>query len=226
LKIDGKPVFVIYRPFKVEQLDQMLDYWRECAYRIGLHGLYFMTMKQYNNPSLLNCLKSFDGVIRFQPFDAMSRFINADSGIGIKRKLKRRLPTKVRYRINKSLDGFRYHYKRRFSKPQIWDYDDIWQQIINDQPNPVENEIDNYSGIFVDWDNTPRYGRRSKVFHGASPGRFSYWLSKLDMQIREGGGNPMVFLNAWNEWAEGTYLEPDERYGFEYLEAIMKITSK
>jgi hypothetical protein len=59
------------------------------------------------------------------------------------------------------------------------------------------------------------------LFQGASPERFAYWFKKL-VQITATRPAPeqFIFLNAWNEWAEGTYLEPDTRHGYKYLEAV------
>ena len=100
----------------------------------------------------------------------------------------------------------------------IWDYDSIWTQILK-----VEQDygITTFPGAFVDWDNTPRYGRRARLFKGASPERFRYWFEQL---VKVTASRPakerIIFLNAWNEWAEGTYLEPDELYGMQHLEIV------
>ena len=57
------------------------------------------------------------------------------------------------------------------------------------------------------------------IMQGASPEKFRKYFSRLFMKALE-IGSPMIVINAWNEWAEGAYLEPDEKYGFSYLEAI------
>ena len=73
----------------------------------------------------------------------------------------------------------------------------------------------------MDWDNTPRYVKRARIFKGASPERFAYWFRRL-VEVTATRPDPerLIFMNAWNEWAEGTYLEPDERHGLKYLEAV------
>ena len=76
----------------------------------------------------------------------------------------------------------------------------------------------------MDWDNTARYKKRATLFKGASPERFGYWMSKLiEKANRKPENERLIFLNAWNEWAEGAYLEPDERYGYAYLEQIANL---
>ena len=72
------------------------------------------------------------------------------------------------------------------------------------------------------WDNTARLGLRSTVFAGSSPELFGYWAEAMarDTRARRRGDEQLLFVNAWNEWAEGAYLEPDARTGTQYLEAL------
>jgi hypothetical protein len=80
-----------------------------------------------------------------------------------------------------------------------------------------------YRTAMVGWDNTPRLGQRATIFHGASPGAYAEWLRELVIAARLGHPeHRLVFVNAWNEWAEGAHLEPDERFGTSYLEATQR----
>ena len=74
------------------------------------------------------------------------------------------------------------------------------------------------------WDNEARKQGDGMVFHGGSPKTFENWLSKLTAFARAKPyhGEPFVFINAWNEWAEGSYLEPDCHYGYAYLNAVTR----
>jgi hypothetical protein len=76
--------------------------------------------------------------------------------------------------------------------------------------------------VFPAWDNTPRQGLRGTVFTGSSPELFGYWVESMvrDTRRRLDGEERLLFINAWNEWAEGCFLEPDTRYGTQYLEAL------
>jgi hypothetical protein len=76
----------------------------------------------------------------------------------------------------------------------------------------------------VGWDNTPRRGEHGVVFANSTPQVFEQALratvtSAADTPFEE----RLVFLNAWNEWAEGNHLEPDRRHGVEYLEAVRRV---
>ena len=76
--------------------------------------------------------------------------------------------------------------------------------------------------VFPTWDNTARRGTRGTVFAGSSPELFGWWVERMtvDTRRRLAGDERLLFVNAWNEWAEGCCLEPDARYGRQYLEAF------
>jgi lipopolysaccharide biosynthesis protein len=74
------------------------------------------------------------------------------------------------------------------------------------------------------WDNTARRQDRGTTFVGSSPELFEYWVERMAAQTRErfAGDERLLFVNAWNEWGEGCHLEPDARYGRQYLEALAR----
>jgi len=71
------------------------------------------------------------------------------------------------------------------------------------------------------WDNTARRQNASNIFLNAEPEYYERWLKRLVEETRwfRDGDERLLFVNAWNEWAEGTHLEPDRKYGLRYLEA-------
>jgi lipopolysaccharide biosynthesis protein len=78
-----------------------------------------------------------------------------------------------------------------------------------------------YRGLMPSWDNTARHGGRAYVAVGSSPEHYRRWLAELARQAAETRDlqAPLIFVNAWNEWGEGTHLEPDDRHGRGWLEA-------
>jgi len=73
------------------------------------------------------------------------------------------------------------------------------------------------------WDNTARRGLRGTIYTGSTPGLYEHWLRQTvrrTMQERQ-GDERLVFINAWNEWAEGCHLEPGLRWGHQYLQATL-----
>jgi lipopolysaccharide biosynthesis protein len=82
-----------------------------------------------------------------------------------------------------------------------------------------------FKTVFPSWDNTARTGSRALIVLHATPENYEWWLAKTVEQTREGQaeGDQLVFINAWNEWAEGCHLEPDRRYGRAFLEATLRV---
>ncbi len=77
-----------------------------------------------------------------------------------------------------------------------------------------------HRAVMVGWDNTPRRGKRGIIFANSTPKSYYDWLSALvhDSRTRD-GASELIFINAWNEWAEGAHLEPDLKHGHAFLEA-------
>jgi lipopolysaccharide biosynthesis protein len=75
------------------------------------------------------------------------------------------------------------------------------------------------------WDNSARRARNATIFHNATPERYEKWLHEIvaESVARFDQEERLVFVNAWNEWAEGNHLEPDDRWGRAYLEATARV---
>ena len=87
----------------------------------------------------------------------------------------------------------------------------------------VASELD-YPMVIPNWDNTPRAERRGSVLHGSTPELFARHLREaVNCVARRPPEDQIVFIKSWNEWAEGNYLEPDQRHGHAYLEAVRAI---
>ncbi|MBP7901749.1 MAG: glycoside hydrolase family 99-like domain-containing protein [Spirochaetes bacterium] len=118
--------------------------------------------------------------------------------------------------IQKQIDNIRIYLKlgKRVS------YSAIWNKIIKNEV--ISNT--RFGGAFVDWDNSPRKKKQHLVFDKVSLDLFEKYFEKQYQKSRL-MRSPFIFINAWNEWAEGTYLEPDETMGYGFLERIKKIVS-
>ena len=201
IRVDGKPMFIIYRAASIPCLSEMLAYWRALALECGLPGIHFVKMNTvFHDPY---CSMGFDAELDFEPMHTIGHDLQ-----GVSRYL-RSLSIRGRRILN------RFSSASKQPEDQI-SYRDIWQRIL---ARPLGES--RYVGGFVDWDNTPRKAERGLVMHGASPERFSYYFSKQYQRCCQ-AHIPFLFINAWNEWAEGTYLEPDTRHGYGYLEAIKR----
>ena len=105
--------------------------------------------------------------------------------------------------------------KKRPATLQILDYDEEWNRILGHKVMSKKA----IAGAFVDWDNTPRK-KNGIVYTGVTPQKFQYYFAKLVNKVECEYNLQMIFINAWNEWGEGCYLEADTKFGLSYLKAI------
>lgn len=118
----------------------------------------------------------------------------------------------LKYKIKSNI------YKKK-NEIAIWNYDEVWKDILTEARFSSK---DSYLCGFVDYDDSPRRGHNARVVIGASPDKFEKYMRQL-VNISRKQNKEYVFLMAWNEWGEGSYLEPDTKYQYQYLEAIKSI---
>lgn len=220
IRVDDEPLLIIYRADVIPCLNEMLDYWRELAVSYGLKGLKFA----YQELSF-DILKDkddsrFDYNIEYQPsyaaFDLSTNSKLKQSKLWKSlRSIKRSLYNRFENIAGYDLDRYFSHASNK-TELQLVSYDDIWDCILRRKPGSAKN----IPGAFVDWDNTPRKQNRGRVFVGATPDKFEKYLTEQITRARKVYDKDMLFMFAWNEWAEGGYLEPDEDNGYAYLDAI------
>jgi hypothetical protein len=107
--------------------------------------------------------------------------------------------------------------KKQKSELTIWDYEEFLPSLLR------SNKVDfpDYPIALPCWDNTPRSGMRGIVLQGSTPELFRRHLREALARVANRRPEErIVFLKAWNEWAEGNYVEPDHRWGRAYLDVI------
>ncbi|MBQ5320865.1 MAG: glycoside hydrolase family 99-like domain-containing protein [Oscillospiraceae bacterium] len=203
---DGKPMMLIYKPHLITNCREMIGYWRELAIDAGFKGIYF----GYQHPSAFDADCSelgFDFGIEFEPFYTVREIHSEISSCG-----------KPLYAIRNPKWFWTKLKRKLLNLPVIYDYDDIWTRILNRTPEK-DGVI---PGAFPAWDNTPRRGNKSNVFYQATPEKFKRYFAKRVQRAKDIYNAPYLFINAWNEWAEGAHLEPDTVNGYGYLEAFKR----
>lgn len=100
-------------------------------------------------------------------------------------------------------------------------FDQVWNRILA-RKSRYENR-EKFCGAFVDWDNSSRVGMRGSVCIGSTPEGFEKHLGDLARKCIDEGNDRFIFINAWNEWAEGAYLEPDQDNKYQYLEGVRNV---
>lgn len=197
-KIDNKPVIGIYNTDAIDKLQEMKFTWDRLAVADGFDGIYLLGAKTaYKQELRTNIL---DGEYLFEPaYTLRYQYSFFQKGKRAINKLISKCSRKF-FRINMVRD--RENMKDLYKSLKIpSDY--------------VGNDI--FYGICPSWDNTPRKQLGGCVFKNSSPKLFGEKLK--DILKSQDAGN-LVIVNAWNEWGEGTYLEPDEHYKYGYLEAV------
>jgi len=194
LTVDGKPIFVIYAPNDIPEVGKVMEFWRSRALQAGLPGLYLI------------------GVSHYSPnWDPRSCGLDASTMQALPNR-NGRVPR--RYRLSRWLNSLLLGQK---SELTIWDYEEVLPILL--RHNKVD--WDDYPITLPNWDNTPRSGGRGLVFQNSTPELFRGHLHDAISRVADRPSDQrIVFLKAWNEWAEGNYVEPDQKWGRAYLEVI------
>lgn len=212
IKVDGKPLFVLYRPELIPDLNEMLDYWQELAGQEGIGRLAIAYQKTDKSELYKKDDSRFDFNIEYQP--AFSEKWQET----LSHKILRRIKQKTCLTLDRIFHTSRFSNIRYEPKLEKRDYIAYWEAIVRHRPTDTKC----IPGAFVDWDNTPRKGIRGSVFENVSPEAFYQYMKKQIVHAREQYQKDMIFIFAWNEWGEGGYLEPDTNNGTQMLEGLKK----
>lgn len=214
IRKEGKPVFLIYQPNLLKDTKEMFDLWDELAKKSGLPGLYIIAIKNYDLSNHVSFLEHYDGLMKFQPREAYNSEYFKEN-VATKFQFLRRLPPNLWQLVQK------IHY--RYKKYTIVDSDKVWNIILNQafvDEYPQFN-LDIYECGYLEWDNTSRYKDKSKIFMRPSRQNLEKYVREL-YTLAAANDSEFIFWNAWNEWSEGTYLEPDKIRGYENLEIVQQ----
>lgn len=198
LLIDGKPIFMIYAPNLIPDIAKYLAIWRELAVKNELKGIYFVGQAGNNKDCAKIISLGFDGVCRAGIEDAINKI-------------------RGKY-LNKILFKIRKHTNLKIIPLNKYKYSEIVD-------NLLVPEIDKRSNIFPsvipNFDHTPRSGREGLVYIDSTPELFGQLLNKTIKLIEDKEfDKKIIFLRSWNEWAEGNYVEPDKKFGNDYLDTL------
>lgn len=178
IKVNGKPVFLIYQINKIGCFNRMVDYWNMLAEQNGISGIYVVDM--LTNDGKVSKNKRVSASVDFEPGKDKRKHAVQEGELNIE------------------------------------PYDDVCTGMIS-----LPHAKNEYRCIFVDYDDTPRRGKQGCIFPGSTPEKFGKYLQKI-IALSQEEENEFIFINAWNEWGEGNYLEPDKKNGYSYLEAVEK----
>ena len=199
IRVDGKPVFIVYRSELFPNIKETLTTWREEAQRLGIGELYLMRMESFSrdvNPHELG----FDAAVEFQPnWGHMPPRLFGSFARRVVRKL----------RIKESF----------YVKDAVYDYGHLTRNMMSKPPV----EYKRFPGVMPAWDNSARRKQAATIITDSTPELYEAWLrDTVQKFIPYSPEENFVFINAWNEWAEGNHLEPCQRWGRKYLDATAR----
>ena len=213
IRENNKPIMVIYIPNIIHKLNKMLDLWTKMAQENGLDGLTYIYQSAASSFDKTWDRSRFTYGVEMNP-----GYANMYSGRGP----RLRFPVLIKYSHElKSLLGIKRNlsFNPRPTEVKRQSYDKVWQDVLRIRPQG-EKMI---PCAFTDWDNTPRHGIRGSVMDGTNPISFKKYFAQLVRNTKMYYDTDMIFVFAWNEWAEGGYLEPDEKWEYGFLKAIQEV---
>lgn len=197
VRVNGRPLFLIYRPLDIPDLALSLDIYRKVVQRqLGLE--IFLVGVDGHRAGMDFRKHGFDHTLNFRPQLGLVPGV-AEDLFDFKRWLKN------------------LRHGAWSGRLKIVDYAEFDALMVKRAPKHDQY----FPSVFVGWDNTPRRGEKGVVVVNGTPQLFHEQVSRaLRFLERKPEPEQLLFVNAWNEWAEGNYLEPDQCNGHAYLEAL------
>ena len=193
IKVDGKLLFLIYRPDEFKDVKVFMDLWQELAKKEGLNGFHFVASSKRNIPNPERYLAlGYDAVYTDRMWKGF--------------ELRKSIIKSTLYLICKL---FRY--------PRIESY----KAVVNAGYSEDDKNEYFYPGILCGWDHTPRSKKNGMCVIGFSQKLFGQHIRKILTLVKDKlPEHKVIFLKSWNEWGEGNYMEPDFEYGNMKLETL------
>lgn len=211
ITVDNKPLFYIFDPFSFPDLSHFTQLWRKLANENGLEGIHFVGKassvgrfdKGMHHDYLSDARQRYDSVLS-QGLDAVNS-VNLRRAeiitVGKYKKMFERLQNKL----------------VPSSKVEKYDYAKISEHLLTEE----DKDENIYPTVVPRWDKTPRLGKQAYVYTGSTPELFKKSVCKAVEAIKtKAPEHRIIFLQAWNEWGEGNFMEPDLEWGTKYLEAL------
>lgn len=212
IKVDNKPMFHIYSIEDIPDLEIFIETFNNLAYKEGFKGVYFVSLIRSN----INAEAQNEGIYGQVGMDVFLKMRYGKRLFFPKTNFTGKLEIRLRSILSSSFKiGVR-------TKPLVFDYKKGVSDFNVKFPNKKY-----ISCVFPNWDNTARSGKKSLIFKNANP---KSWQEHLQIAVNElikNSENPQyIVIKSWNEWAEGNYLEPDVKFGLQWLESIKNVKDK
>lgn len=198
IRVNGRPLLMIYAPSLLPNAKETAERWRDYCRKNGIGEIYLVFNHTHGSFQEPNEI-GFDAAAEFPPHN-LGNLPDASNKVRI---------------LNKNYKG------------NIRDYNDIL--LFNEKRKDHKNiKHKQFRCLCTGWDNEARKPGKGFTFINSSPLLYKKWLNEICEYTNENfeENEKLVFINAWNEWAEGTYLEPDRKFGYAYIQATRDILEK
>lgn len=190
IRVGGRPLILIYRTANIPNLGEYIQIWRNICKKNGVEEPFVLSVQTMNDPRIIAA--GIEGEVE-RPMYNFSRLRNLIE----------------RPEASEIVDF----------QGRILDYEDVKDFYLS---LDTKNELDLFPTVLTGWDVSPRHALNSNILLNSTAKLFQEWLKeaiKLAAATLD-ESRQLVFVNAWNEWAEGAYLEPDDLTGYQKLEAV------
>ena len=215
IKVDGKPLFYIFSPMSMPDVSAFIKYWQNLALENGLQGIYFVASRQSREIKDQTIWDTLRRNIKVAP---LSKY-------------------KECFDLGFDAVNSRGEYMAEYYSRSLWNVIKRWtarkffnrsiltlckQSEINKYLFTEEDRLENvFPTVIPCFDRSARAGKKAHIWYGSTPELFKEQLLRAIALIEQKQDeHKIIFLQSWNEWAEGNYVEPDLRYGHGYLDVL------
>ena len=229
IKINGKAIFSVYRTTNIPDFDTIASLWKKEALKHGVE-LYIARIESFGENKAEYTTQNIDASIEFQPHSGIKTFSDIQSE---KARIEKQNFRSLRDEISaKTIKQSFKHWQKKLlpiqntenqTSGKIIDYVDfITADIEYHKTKQQTHKV--YSCVCPGFDNSARKAKNYFILKNSTPTLFKKWLQeKVQLFTPYSEEENLFFINAWNEWAEGNYLEPSRKWGRAYLEVVKDI---
>lgn len=202
IRVEDKPLFLVYKASGLPDPLKTTSIWREEARKIGIGEIFLCRVESYSSERSDPTKIGFDAAVEFQPDWVNTEFKTYTPQSGILERLVRKLGMS----------------NKEFECCQILDYSSMIEKMLQKSTPPYKR----FPCVVPSWDNSARRKTGAAIVKDSTPELYEKWLKNVVELTTKTDKENFIFINGWNEWAEGNHLEPCQRWGHAYLEATRR----
>ena len=218
IKVDGKPLFAVWAPRNIPEAKRFIDLWQQLARENGLEGLHIVGHTDNTGKALAGKKANYYSADMAMDYYQSVLDLGFDAVIS----------SGYRRAMGLAEGRLRMMWKMLTTKTFAPSYTKMDYSRLMDHYYVAEDGEENvYPTLLPQWDRTPRAGRKAEILVDSTPEKFQHTMEKaLELVVSKAPEHRLLFLKAWNEWGEGDYVEPDQKYGHGWLEAMKNAQMK